>query len=277
MKRILTIQDFSCVGKCSLTVALPILSGFGIETCALPTALLSNHTAFKSWSFDNLSRDIPDITAAWEREKIDFDGVYTGYLGAKELIEQVKDIIRRFNRGTVLIDPAMGDNGKLYAGFDAEYARANASLCALADVVTPNVTEASMILGREYKSEYDYEYLLSLCRGMADLGAKNVVITGVRKGDNIGVFCLIDGEVFEYYTAKEKTDLHGTGDIYSSALFGGIMRGFCLKESAVFACEYTKKAIRCTFLTDNPRTYGAGFEDCYEDIVNFVNTPKGKK
>lgn len=270
MKRILTIQDFSCVGKCSLTVALPILSGFGVETCALPTALLSNHTMFKTWSFDNLSRDIPDIVAAWEREKIDFDGVYTGYLGAKELIEQTKDIIRKFNRGTVLIDPAMGDNGKLYPGFDDEYARANASLCALADVVTPNVTEASKILNKEYKDDYDYDYLLSLCVALNNLGAKNVVITGVRKDENIGVFCLIDGKVFEYYTLKEKTDLHGTGDIFSSALYGGIMRGKSIKEAAVFACEYTKKAIQRTFLTDNPRTYGAAFEECYADIVEFI-------
>ena len=153
MKKILTIQDFSCVGKCSLTVAIPIISAFGIETCALPTALLSTHTQFKNWTFSNLCDQIDPITDAWEKENIIFDGICTGYLGGVDLIESVKGIIKRFvaKGGTVLIDPAMGDNGKLYAGFDMEYVKATKTLCAMADVITPNITEATFMLDMEYK------------------------------------------------------------------------------------------------------------------------------
>ena len=172
MKKILTIQDFSCVGKCSLTVAIPIISAFGIEACALPTALLSTHTQFKNWTFKNLCSEIDPITDAWKKENIIFDGICTGYLGGVDLIESVKDIIKHFvsKDGVVLIDPAMGDNGKLYAGFDMEYVKATKTLCAMADVITPNITEATFMLDMEYKDTYDKDYLLDICYVLLGLG-----------------------------------------------------------------------------------------------------------
>jgi len=274
MKKILTIQDFSCVGKCSLTVAIPIISAFGIETCALPTALLSTHTQFKHWTFANLCPEIDPITTAWKNENITFDGICTGYLGGVDLIESVKGIIRDFVKkdGIVMIDPAMGDNGKLYTGFDTEYVKATKTLCALADVITPNITEATFMLEREYKEEYDYDYLLSICKELHQNGARDVVITGVRKTETqVGVFCLLGGsEVFEYYTEREPEDFHGTGDIYSSAVYGGLMNGKSLQESVSFACDYTKHCIAVTLAEPNHSIYGVNFEQCTGDITEFV-------
>ena len=274
MKKILTIQDFSCVGKCSLTVAIPIISAFGIEACALPTALLSTHTQFKNWTFANLCDQIPSITDAWEKENIKFDGICTGYLGAVDLIEEVKGIIKKFveKDGIVMIDPAMGDNGKLYAGFDLEYVKATKTLCALADVITPNITEASFMLEKEFKDGYDYDYLLSLCKELHQNGARDVVITGVKKSETqVGVFCLLNGkDVYEYYTAREPKDFHGTGDIYSSAVYGGLMNGKTLQESVSFACDYTKHCIAKTLAEPNYSIYGVNFEQCTGDITEFI-------
>lgn len=274
MKKILTIQDFSCVGKCSLTVAIPIISAFGIEACALPTALLSTHTQFENWSFANLCPEIKPITTAWEKENIKFDGILTGYLGGIDLIESVKGIINRFveKDGIVLIDPAMGDNGKLYSGFDMNYAKATKTLCAMADVITPNVTEATFMLGMEYKEDYDYDYLLGICKKLHQNGARDVVITGVGKGENtVGVFCLLNGtEVYEYYTTREGKDFHGTGDIYSSAVYGALMSGKTLKEAVRFACGFTGHCIAVTLADQNHSFYGVNFEQCIADITEFV-------
>ncbi len=274
MKKILTIQDFSCVGKCSLTVAIPIISAFGVETCALPTALLSTHTQFKNWTFKNLCSEINPITDAWKKENIKFDGICTGYLGATDLIDTVKDIINTFveKDGIVMIDPAMGDNGKLYANFDMDYVKATKTLCALADFVTPNITEACFMLDKEYKEEYDYDYLLNICKELYKNGAKTVIITGVRKNDReIGAFCLINGEtVYEYYNQREIKDFHGTGDIYSSAVYGALMNGKTIEESVKFACDYTKHCIALTLKDENHPFYGVNFEQCISDISEFI-------
>lgn len=273
MKKILTIQDFSCVGKCSLTVAIPLVSAFGIECCALPTALLSTHTQFENWTFTNLCGQIDPIKRAWEKENIKFGGIYTGYLGGIDIIENVKEIIKKFNDGgIVMVDPAMGDDGELYANFDMEYVSANKTLCAMADVITPNITEAAFMLGMDYKKEYGNEYLLEMCRKLRQNGAKNVVITGVRKAETqVGVFCLLqDGEVFEYYTEREQNDFHGTGDVFASVFYGGLSCGKPLKEAVKFACDYTKKSIAATLAEPNYSDYGVDFEKCIKDITNFA-------
>lgn len=276
MKKILTIQDFSCVGKCSLTVALPVISAFGIETCALPTALLSTHTQFKNWTFSNLCSQIKPITDAWHKENIIFDGIYTGYLGAIDLIENVKKIIAEFVRkdGIIMIDPAMGDNGKLYTGFDEKYVAATKKLCSVANIISPNITEAAFMLNKEYKEVYDYDYLLEICKEFHRNGADNVILTGIKKTEHsVGAFCLIDGkEVFEYYTEREEKDFHGTGDIYSSAVYGSIMSGKTLKEAVKFACDYTRHCISITLKEKEHSFYAVNFEQCIGDITEFVKS-----
>ena len=181
-KRILTVQDISCVGQCSLTVALPILSACGVETCILPSAVLSTHTAgFSGYTFRDLAEDILPITRHWEKENIEFDAVYTGYLGSMKQIGYVKELkeSRLKKDGVFIVDPAMADNGKLYPAFDLAYAEEMKKLCSVADVIVPNITEACFLTGETYRTEYDENYIKTLMEKLCRMGAKTVVLTGV--------------------------------------------------------------------------------------------------
>ena len=170
-KRILTIQDLSCVGQCSLTVALPILSRYGVETCVLPTAILSNHTQFKSWSYLDLTQEIPNIFNEWQNSGIKFDGFLLGYLGKKELMNLAVECFERFSNkpAPVVIDPVFADNGKLYSGFDLDYVREMARLVRHADIIDPNITEACFITDTPYRSQYDKAYVETLAAKLAAL------------------------------------------------------------------------------------------------------------
>ena len=175
MKRIITVQDISCLGKCSLTVALPVISAMGVETCVIPTAVLSTHTAFKGFTFRDLTSDIIPISEHWKKEAFHFDAIYTGYLGSFEQLELMKKLFDDFatNDTRIIVDPCMADNGKLYTGFTQDYAFAMAELCSKADVIVPNMTEACCMLGIEYKSsDYNQEYVEDILRRLASLGSK---------------------------------------------------------------------------------------------------------
>ena len=183
MKRIITVQDISCVGKCSLTVALPIISAMGVEASVLPTAVLSTHTAFKGFTFRDLTSDIQPICDHWKQEKIHFDAIYTGYLGSFEQLDLMHKLIADFGGGDTLtiVDPCMADNGKLYTGFTQEFAFAMAKLCGKANVIVPNLTEASYLLGIPYKpSGYDEDYIKDILKKLAALGAQKIVLKGVE-------------------------------------------------------------------------------------------------
>ena len=186
MKRIVTIQDISCVGKCSLTVALPIISAMGIETVVIPTAVLSTHTAFKNFTYRDLTGDLPKIAKHWKQEKFDFDGIYTGYLGSTEQIDMLKEFFKQFKTSNnfVFIDPVMADNGKLYAGFDEKFVREMKELCKMADIIVPNLTEASYILEKEYKENYSEQEIKDMLIELSILGPKYVVLTGVSFNEN---------------------------------------------------------------------------------------------
>ena len=178
MKRILTIQDISCLGKCSLTVALPIISAMGVETVILPTAVLSTHTMFRGFTVKDLSDQLIPITEHWKSQNVKFDAIYTAYLGTAEEIEIAKTIFREFGgeNTKIYIDPVMADNGKLYPAFDENYAKLNAGLCGEADVIMPNITEACFMTDTEYKETYDEAYIELLISRLAKLGAKTVAL-----------------------------------------------------------------------------------------------------
>ena len=179
MKRIITVQDVSCVGKCSLTVALPIISAMGVEAAILPTAVLSTHTAFSEFTFCDLTNQIEPICNHWKKEKIHFDAIYTGYLGSFEQIDLMHKMIDDFGGKDTLavVDPCMADNGSLYKGFTQEFAFSMAKLCGRADYILPNLTEASYLLGIPYrkKGEYDEDYVVDILQKLAATGAKRVV------------------------------------------------------------------------------------------------------
>ncbi|MEE1042915.1 MAG: pyridoxamine kinase, partial [Clostridia bacterium] len=262
-KKLLTIQDISCVGQCSLTVALPIISACGIETCVLPSAVLSTHTAgFSGYTFRDLTEDMPDIKKHWEKENIKFDAIYTGYLGSTKQIEYVADIFATCGTENCIkvVDPAMADNGKLYPGFDNEFVNAMKDLCGKADYLVPNITEASFLTDMEYKTEYNREYIDELIEKMYALGCKNIILTGVsyEKGKT-GVVVFEKG-VYSYYEHKFlPNSCHGTGDIYASSFVGALVRGKDAYNAAKIAADYTVECIKATAEEEN-HWYGAKFE-----------------
>lgn len=273
-KRILTIQDISCVGQCSLTVALPILSACGLETAILPSAVLSTHTmGFEGFTVRDLSDDIPKIAKHWEKEGIKFDGIYTGYLGSTEQIDYVMDIFEKLliPGGKKIVDPAMADFGKLYPAFDMEYVETMKKLVSVSDLTIPNITEAAFLTGQDYKEVYDEAYINSLVDGLIKLGAKEVVLTGVSYDDATTGIVVSDGIESKYYR-HEKLPLscHGTGDVYASAFVGAYMHGKSSYEASGIAGEYTVKCIKNT-VGDESHWYGVKFEPVLIDLIKALN------
>ena len=274
-KRILTIQDVSCLGQCSLTVALPILSACGHETCIIPSAVLSTHTGeFKGYTFRDLSEDIPMIRKHWEKEKISFDAIYTGYLGSAREVNYVLDIFESLLKpnGLIVVDPAMGDNGRLYAGFDTEYVEAMKKLCAKADVLIPNITEAALLTGIEYKEVYDREYIERLIEALKKLGAQRIVLTGVGfDAEHTGVFACNENESRYYMHNKLPRMCHGTGDIFASAFTGAYLKGKNIFDSAKIAADFTFKSIENT-MDDPEHWYGVKFETVLPELIRKLES-----
>lgn len=273
-KRVLTIQDISCVGQCSLTVALPIISACGHETCILPSAVLSTHTAgFKGWTFTDLTEDMPAIKNHWKNEGIAFDCIYTGYLGSKKQIDYVTDIMRELKKdvGVTIVDPAMADNGKLYVGFDMEFVKEMAKLCAVADYVVPNITEACFMTGVEYKEVYDRAYIDNLLNALKKLGVKNIVLTGVSYAENKTGVVVYENDVYNYYEhEKLPKGCHGTGDIYASAFVGAYLKNNDAVKSAKIAADYAYECIRYTQANLPDHTYGCAFEPNLKKLINSI-------
>lgn len=275
MKRIVTVQDISCVGKCSLTVALPIISAMGVEAAILPTAVLSTHTAFKKgFTLHDLTGEISPITAHWKSEGITFDAIYTGYLASFDQIDLVKQMASDFPDALLFVDPAMGDNGKLYYGFDQAFAKKMAELCAVADIIVPNMTEASFMLGIPYVSDgYDESYVKDVLQRLCALGAKRAVLTGVSLREHETGAMGYDsttGEFFSYYHDRIPVSYHGTGDVFASACVGALMRGKSLHESISIAADFTYESIRLTEAEEGHNWYGVNFEQAIPVLVERI-------
>ena len=271
MKRIISIQDISALGKCSLTVALPIISAMGVECAVVPTAVLSTHTQFQGFTFCDLTDEMEPIADHWKQQEFCFDAVYTGYLGSFRQVDIVKRYFRDFGAGAkIIVDPAMADNGKLYAGFGPEFPAKMAELLDGADLVLPNLTEACFLLGEEYRAEYDRDYIRRLLEGLLQKGAKTAALTGVsfEKG-RLGVVSLdgATGDFSEYYTEHLPVSFHGTGDIFSSAAVGGLVRGLPVGDALALAADYTVECIRLTLAEENHNLYGVNFEQAIPYLV----------
>ena len=272
-KKILTIQDISCVGQCSLTVALPILSACGLETCILPSAVLSTHTAgFSGFTFRDLTEDMPQIQAHWQKENIRFQAIYTGYLGSVKQVGYVKSILSTMGTEDCvrIVDPAMADNGMLYPIFNEEYVAAMKTLCASADILIPNITEACFLTDTQYRETYDEAYVKLLLEKLTQLGAKSVVLTGVGYvPGKTGVIVYKDGVIRYYAHDKVSKGCHGTGDIYASAFTGALLNGKEIFEAAKIAADYTVKCIINT-QGDESHWYGAKFETALRYLMDMI-------
>jgi pyridoxine kinase len=274
MKRILTVQDISCVGRCSLTVALPIISAAGVEAGVLPTSVLSTHTAFPKFTFKDLTDEIEPICKTFEELNIDFDAIYTGYLGSFRQLELMRELFEKFGKESfVMIDPVMADNGVLYKGFTEEFAKEMAKLTSLADLIVPNLTEASFMLGVPYNPEYDEEYIKDILKKLTALGPRMAALTGVSfEDDKIGVYLYNSekDEYFSYFNEKLPVSYHGTGDIYASSALGAIMRGLPVETALSIAVDFTLECMKETAKDEDRRFYGVNFESALPFYIEKI-------
>ncbi|MGN1119421.1 MAG: pyridoxamine kinase [Oscillospiraceae bacterium] len=275
MKRILTIQDFSCVGRCSLTVALPIISAAGVECCAVPTVLLSNHTGFPSFYSHDLSDNLLPIGGQLKGLGIDFSAIYTGYIASAQQLALIERLIDEFRRDNtlVLIDPVMGDNGKLYPALVGDFPERMRKLCRKADILVPNITEACLLTGREYSPTLSHEELRAMLVELHEAYGALVILTGVPSPDEpekLGA-CSFDGREFcGCYTPKEPISCSGTGDIFSSALLGAYLRGLDLNSAMSVAVRFTYECVRLTCADPDSRFYGVNFEQALPLYIRLL-------
>ena len=279
MKRILTVQDISCVGRCSLTVALPIISAAGVEAGVLPTAVLSTHTAFPKFTFCDLTDEIEGISKTFSELELDFDAIYTGYLGSFRQLGLVSELIDRHKteKCMVVIDPCMADNGKLYKGFTPEFAKAMAGLCGKADLIVPNLTEACFMLGIPYTEDYDEEYIRKILKQLTALGAKRAALTGISfDPSKLGAYSYdsTTDSYFSCFNDRLPVAYHGTGDIFASATLGAIMRGHTTESALSVAVDYTLECIRLTMADEDRRTYGVNFEQALPYYIDRLEIKK---
>lgn len=272
----MTVQDISCVGKCSLTVALPIISAAGVEAGVLPTAVLSTHTMFKKYTFCDLTDEITPIVDTYKELEIDFDAIYTGYLGSHRQLSLVEKFIKDFKKEdtVVLIDPVMADNGVFYKGFDENFAVSMKNLCKSADIIIPNLTEASFMLGIQYNPDYDEDYIKDVLKKLTDIGCKTAALSGISfSEDKIGVYAYNkeSDSYFSYFNEKLPASFHGTGDIFASSVLGALMRGLSTEKSLKIAVDYTLECMKKTLADEHHRFYGVNFEEALPFYIESIN------
>ena len=261
MKRIASIQDVSCLGRCSQTVALPVVSAMGVECAILPTAVLSTHTSFPDFICTDLTDGLLPVARHWKAQGAHFDALYTGYLASDRQVAVVLELLELLREEDTLlfVDPAMADHGTLYAGFGPEFPSLMAQVVSKAQITVPNITEASLMTGLPYRETYDEDYIRALLQGVAALGAEKVVLTGVSlEPDTIG-FMSYDsatGAYDHYFNRREPHAYHGTGDIFSATAVGGIMRGLSLKDAFRLAVDFTLHCIEVTRTDPQAAWYG---------------------
>lgn len=262
MKRILTIQDYSARGRCSLTVALPILSACEIETIGLPTAVLSNHTAFASFTYHDLTSERLKSVENWKNYNHHFDRIYTGYLGNGQIpiVRKIRDELKEKDT-KIVVDPAFGEKGKLYSGFDSNHVLARKELAKKADLLLPNLTEACFLIGKDYQSDFSMEDYKQILMQLKELNHKNAILTGIHRQDEVGALWNQGGQIDTYFTKAVPASFHGGGDTFASSLCGCLLNGLSRKDAVKVSHDFTHRA-RLDSLKDkaDPLLYGLEFE-----------------
>ncbi len=260
MKKIVSVQDISCYGQCSLTIALPIISSYGIETAILPSAILSTHTGgFKDIVVIDLTEKMPDIISHWEKENIKYDAIYSGYIASAKQFDYIKSMQTLLNDDAIkFVDPAFADHGKIYTGLGSDIVSGMKQLCEGADYIIPNISEVCFLLAEEYKECFSIEEIKQMAKRLQDNGSKNVIITGINLSNEIGVF--VKGSK-DFLIKREKIakSYHGTGDIFSSVFISNILNDKSIEESVSLAMDFVSEAINNT-ITDENHNYGVHFE-----------------
>jgi len=254
VKKIAAVHDLSGAGRVSLTVVIPILSSMGFQVCPLPTAVLSSHTQFPHFSFLDLTDEMPKIIAEWKKLEVQFDAIYTGYLGSPRQIQIVSGFINDFRRpdSLVVIDPVLGDNGKLYTNFDKEMIIEMRHLITQADVITPNLTELFYLLDKPYKAENSDEELKAYLHELSDKGPETVIITSIPvQGDprktSVYAYNRSSNRYWKVTCPYLPAHYPGTGDTFTSVITGSLMQGDSLPIALDRATQFILQGIRATF------------------------------
>lgn len=270
-KRIAVINDFSGFGRCSLTVSLPVISAAGIQCCAIPTAVLSNHTGYEDYFFDDYTDKMKYYYSKWEKLGLEFDGIYTGFLGSERQVDIVEDFIKRFSdKDTkIIVDPVMGDDGRTYATFTPGLCRRLGRLARHSDIMTPNLTEACILTGMPFNDKQkEVSSLINICEKLRELGAKNIVITGIEQGNCISNFIYDqEGGYSVYSSDKSGKTRAGTGDVFASIIAADSLRGIKFEESVKRAADFVSKAIKASDEMNIPPQDGVCFELFMGDLI----------
>ncbi len=274
-KRIAVIHDISCVGKCSLTVALPLLSCAGFESCPLPTALLSTHTGdFDGYTFLDLTDEMLPITNHWKKLGLTFDAIYPGYLGSPLQLNYTEKFINNFGENSlVLIDPVMGDHGRLYSGFNMSFVGGMAHLCRKAHVLVPNLTEACFLTNTPYPGEIQTkEFVEDLALKLTHICSGKIVLKGISfDEDKIGVLIYENGEISYVFGEKLNLMYHGTGDVFASTLLVALLKDFSLQKSAEIAVNFVIECMLKTKECVGDKHYGVNFELCTGKLLEMLD------
>ncbi len=280
--KIMAIQDMSGVGRCSLTVNIPILSALGCQVCPLPTALLSNHSEYKEFYFFDFTQHMKEYYSYWEKNNFWFDCVYSGFIGSEDQIDIIIEIINKVkdknNEALIVVDPVMGDHGFTYATYNDEMIAKMSHLVEKANIITPNLTEASILLGKKYNDEkvtllQAKEYLKELC----SLGPEISLITGVITKDNQHINVCYNSEEDKFWMAPfEYTNKRypGTGDLFTSLFLGYYMKGKSLPEAIEEAAKFVSLSVRVSCEAEAPSSEGVIFEKIMKELFNEIKEYK---
>lgn len=268
-QKIAVINDFCGFGRCSIAVSLPIISAMKIQCCPLPTSVFSNHTGYKSFYYTDFTDHMDRYMAEWAKLDLKFNGILTGFLGSFEQIDIVKQFLKRFksDKTVTVIDPVMGDYGKLYPTYSIRLAQQMCTLIPYADIITPNLTEACILTKTSYRADMNDEELTAICRKLAELGPKKVIVSGLERGEDLANFVYESGKepvvVTEHKVGPCRS---GTGDVFSSIITADAVHGIPLVESVRHASSFIAKVLRRTNELNLPKTDGICFEEFLTEL-----------
>lgn len=271
--RVAAVHDMCGYGKCSLTAAIPILSAAGCDVCPVPTALFSAHTLYKDYTFHDTTAILEEYLDAWGKEGVELDGVYSGFLGSAEQVALIQRLYREYPHALRLVDPVMGDGGAMYPTYTEELCQAMGALANGADVLMPNLTEASILTGRDYPGQnLDEAQVNDWLDALLALGAHNVVLKGIDRGDGTLRNYVADGHGHRRELVHERLPymIHGTGDAFASSLCGAVLAGRTVADSAHIAGEFVRHAMQSTRHQPHFKERGVSFELSLGELTTLV-------
>ncbi|MGI6090417.1 MAG: pyridoxamine kinase [Saccharofermentanales bacterium] len=278
--RIAAIHDLCGYGSCSLTTVIPVLAAAGLEAMPVPTSYLSTHTAFGSYTFFDTTENLPTYLGHWDQVGLQIDGAYTGFLGSLEQIDIILDFFRGRPEMLCIVDPVMGDKGTVYATYTEAMCQEMKKLVSTADLLTPNITEAAVLLDKEYRGQaLSEQQTREICQRLLDLGCEHIILKGIERDDDNLIWNAVassDGSYAETGHQRVADAMHGTGDLFASIVTAGIFSGRDLHETVVFAGKLIHDAMTYSLTQKGWQARGVNFEPFLNYVSHFCGNQRGK-